>query len=121
MDFGYRHDIDPVIISPSGSTTAGETYSLTCSATLIEPSHLPSNVPSPTFQWFFGPNGNALLPSESGLTPMPTLNSRNSTTVTYSSTLQFSPLSQSHVGMYTCRLGAASLVNNETIVTVEGI
>ena len=121
MNFGYRLDVDQVTISPSGSTTAGETYSLTCSATLFDPRHLPSNVPSPTFQWFFGPNGNASLPSESGLTPVPTLNSSNSTSVTYSSTLQFSPLSQYHVGMYTCRLGAASLVNSATIVTVEGM
>jgi hypothetical protein len=37
----------------------------------------------------------------------------------YSSTLQFSPLSQSHAGMYTCRLGPGRLVNSVAI-TVNG-
>ena len=104
-------------ISPSGSATAGETYSLTCSATLSSrnPSLPDPNIPSPTFEWFFGPNGDASLLS--GLTPTETvLNSG-----TYTSTLQFSPLSQSlHTGNYTCRLGAGSLVNSAT-VTVNGI
>ena len=122
MNFGSHHDIDPVTISPSGSTTAGETdYSLTCSATLFDPSRLPSNVSSPTFEWFFGPNGDALLPSESGLTPTPTSNSSNDTSVTYNSTLQFPRgLSQSHTGNYTCRLGAGRLVNS-VMVTVNGM
>ena len=103
-----------VAISPSGSATAGDTYSLTCSAILHSSNPSPdSNIPSPNFEWFFGPNANALLPS--GLTPTPTvLNSG-----TYTSTLQFSPLSQSHVGNYTCRLGAGSLVNS-AMVTVNG-
>ena len=102
-------------ISPSGSTAAGETYSLICSATLH--SHNPPlpdpNIPSPIFEWFFGPNGNAPLPS--GLTPTATVLSSG----TYTSTLQFSLLSQSHAGNYTCRLGAGSLVNN-VMVTVNG-
>ena len=120
MNFGYYHDIDQVTISPStGSTatTAGETgYSLTCSSTLFEPSHLPSNVPSPNFQWSF--NGSASLPS--GVTAMPTvMSSSNSTSETYTSILQFSPLSQSYTGNYTCRLGAGRLVNN-IMITVDG-
>ena len=89
-------DIGAVIISSSGSSTAGETYSLTCSAT-ISTNPLPTNVPSPTFEWFFG-QSNSSLPS--GVTPPVTTNSSN----TYTSTLQFSPLSQSHGGMYTCKL-----------------
>ena len=107
-----------VAITPSGSTTAGETYSLTCSATLHS-RNLPSPeryiVPPPTLEWFFGPNGNAPLPS--GLTPTATvLNSS-----TFTSTLQFTPLSQClHTGNYTCRLGAGSLVNG-AMVTVNGI
>ena len=71
-------------------------------------------MPPPTFEWFFGPNGNAPLPS-SLTTPATVLNSH-----TYTSTLQFSPLSQSHAGNYTCRLGAGRLVNS-TMVTVNGI
>ena len=106
-----------VSISSSGSTTAGETYSLTCSATLNPYRNPPlpdPNIPSPTFEWFFGPNGNTPLPS--GVTPMPTvLNSG-----TYTSTLQFSPLTQSHTGNYTCQLGAGSLLNS-AMVTVNGI
>ena len=106
-----------VTISPSGPSTAGETYSLTCSATLHSnnpPSPESYIMPPPTFEWFFGPNGNDPLPS--GLTPTATvLNS-----LTYTSTLQFSPLSQSlHTGNYTCQLGAGSLVNNNAL-TVNG-
>ena len=118
MNFGSDHRINPVTISPSGSSTAGETYSLMCSATLFDPIPLPSNVPSPTFQWFFGPNGNASLPSD--VTPMATVMSNTPTSNTYTSTLQFSPLSQSHAEMYTCQIGAGILANN-TMVTVNGL
>ena len=117
--FGTRSD--PVTISPStGSTatTAGQRdYSLTCSSTLFAPIPLPDNVPSPNFQWSFG--GSSSLPS--GVTAMPTvMSSSNSTSETYTSTLQFSsPLSQSHAGMYTCRLGAGRLMNSVEI-TVNG-
>ena len=102
--------VDPVTISPPDSSTAGETYSLMCSAALSNPIPLPTNVPSPTFEWFFGPNDSASLPA--GVTPMPTAMSSNSTAIMYISTLQFSPLSQSHAGMYTCRLGAGRLANS---------
>ena len=111
-----------VSISPSGPTTAGETYSLTCSAILnTRNPPLPDlDIPSPTFEWFYGPNGNALLPS--GLT-QPTTVLTQPTTVfssgTYMSTLHFTPLSQSHTGNYTCRLGAGSLVNSNSL-TVSG-
>ena len=122
MQFGFHHDLDPVTISPStGSTTtiAGERYySLNCSSILFDPVPLPDDVPSPNFQWSF--NGSASLPS--GVTAMPTvMSSSNSTSETYTSILQFSsPLSQSlHTGMYTCRLGPASLVNS-AMVTVNG-
>ena len=119
MNFGFRFDFDSVTISPStGSTTAGRTdYSLTCSATLFDPSRLPSDVPSPNFQWSF--DGGASI--HSGVTATQTvMSSSNSTSETYTSTLQFSPLSQCHIGMYTCRLGAVSLVNS-AMVTVNGI
>ena len=103
-------------ITPIGSTTAGETYSLTCSATLVPNRNPPLqdlNIPPPTFEWFFGLNGDVPLPF--GLTaPETVLNSG-----TYTSTLHFSPLSQSHTGNYTCRLGAGSLVNNN-VLAVNG-
>ena len=121
MYFGFQYDIDPVTISPStGSTTttAGQRdYSLTCSATLFDPSRLPSGVPSPNFQWSF--DGSTSLPS--GVTAMPTvMSSSNPTSETYTSTLQFFPLSQSHAGIYTCRLGAGRLVNS-AMVTMDGM
>ena len=114
VDFGYNHEIDPVTISSSGSSTVGETYSLTCSATLFAPIPLPPNVPSPTFQWSFCPlNVDLSLPS--GVFPMGTTSSNNSTSITYTSTLQFSPLSQSHTGNYTCQLGAGRLMNSAIV------
>ena len=106
-------------ISPSGPTTAGETYSLMCSATLHErnPGGSPNSyiMPPPTFEWSFGPNGNAPLPS--GMTVTTTVFNLNNHT--YTSTLQFSPLSQSHEGNYTCRLGVVNLVNSHEF-TVMG-
>ena len=105
-----------VAISTSGSSTAGEIYSLICSATLYPRRNVPlpdPNIPSPTFEWFCGPNGNAPLPS--GLTATATdFNGSN-----YTSKLEFSPLNQSHTGNYTCRLGAESLVNS-IMFTVTG-
>ena len=100
-------------ISSSGSGIAGESYSLVCSATLVDPVPLPSNI-IPNFEWFFGPNGNAPLPS--GAAPMSTI-LRNGHT--YTSSLQFSPLTECHTGMYTCRLGVGILANS-TMITVNG-
>ena len=123
VNFGFRYDIDHVTISPStgfAATSAGERdYSLTCSATLFDPISLPDNVPSPNFQWSV--DGSILLPS--GVTATPTvMSSSNSTSETYSNTLQFNfPLSHSsHAGMYTCRLGPGRL-ENSAMVTVNGI
>ena len=108
---------NPVImtLSPSGPSIAGETVSLTCSATLVDPVPLPTNVPCPTFEWFFGPNSNASLPS--GVNPR-----SNVSGYTFTSTLQFSPLNESHAGMYTCRIrtGAGRLANS-TIISVDGM
>ena len=106
-----------MITSSSHSTTAGETYSLTCSAVLHHRNPLsPKNyiMPPPTFKWFFGPNGNDSLPS--GLTPTNTVLGNDNI---YMSTLNFFQLSQSHGGNYTCRLGAGSLVKS-TNLTVAG-
>ena len=117
MNFGPDFTVPPVTISPSGSTgTAGEIYSLMCSATLHPDSTpLPSGVPSPNFEWFFGPN-NSSLPSDM-TSPDTTFNNVD----TYTSTLQFSPLSQSlHAGKYTCLLGPGRLANHAN-VTVNGI
>ena len=116
VNFGPDFRVPPVTISPSGSTgIAGETYSLTCSTTLHPVSvPFPSVVPSPTFEWLFGPN-NSSLPS--GVTSTGTTFNNVDT---YTSTVQFSLLSQSHAGMYTCRLGPGRLANSAN-VTVNGI
>ena len=113
MNFGVDHLSKPVIISSSGSAIVGKSYSLTCSATLVDPIPLPSNIPTPNFEWLFGPNGDAALPFGTAL-PV-TVKSEN----TFTSTLHFSILNQSHSGKYTCRLGAGVLVNNATI-NVQG-
>ena len=110
-----------VAISFSGSSTIGETYLLTCSATLIDPVPLPSTVPLPTFKWFVGLNASESLSSGITVVPMSTVtaSSSNSMTIIYTSTVQFSPLIHSHAGMYTCQLGAGSPVNS-AMVTVNG-
>ena len=111
MRFG--HFPSPVILSPG---VLGSTFSLTCSAQLTDPIPLPANVPSPNFEWFFGPNGNALLPS--GVISEETILKSGHI---YSSTLLFSPtLNASHAGMYTCQLGAGRLVNR-IVVSVNGM
>ena len=116
MNFGTTSDASQVTLSPSGPGIVGSSFTLICSATLTSPVPLPSNVPSPTFKWFYGPNSNASLPS--GVSPSATVSMSGNI---YSSTLQFSPtLNESHAGMYTCRLGVGRLVNS-TIVSVDGM
>ena len=116
MNFGITYNTSHVTLSPSGPGIAGNPFTLRCSAILTSPIPLPSNVPSPNFEWFYGPNSNASLPS--GVIPSATvLMSGN----VYSSILLFSPtLNESQAGMYTCRLGAGRLVNS-AIVSVNGM
>ena len=115
MNFASRFDDPHIITASSGSNTAGAVYSLMCSSTLNgDSAPLPVNVPAPRFVWSFGPSGSDPLPS--GVTDMGTTSSDN---ITFTSTLQFSPLSQSHAGMYTCRLGPGRL-ENSAMVTVNG-
>ena len=55
-----------VDISANGSSTAGKTSSLICSATLYPNRNPPlpdPSIPSPTFEWLYGSDGNAPLPS----------------------------------------------------------
>ena len=118
MNFGTAYSTSQVTISPSGPGIAGSSFTLTCSAILTSPAHLPSDVPSPTFGWFYGPHGNASLPS--GVIPSATVFKFMNSGNIYSSTLQFLPgLNESHIGMYTCRLGVGRLVNS-TVVSIDG-
>ena len=121
--FSYRFllfptvHFDQIILSPSGPSITGRIFSLKCSATLVSPVPLPSDVPSPTFEWFYGPHSNASLPS--GVISTPTATSKNC--FTYSSTLLFLPtLNESHAGNYTCRLGPGRLASS-TEVSVDGM
>ena len=99
----------------NGTTTAGEVgYSVGCATILVEPSPLPAAMPTPTFQWFFGPNGSDSLPS--GLTPPTTFTVNDTNIISYMSMLEFPQLSQRlHAGMYTCRIGAGRLSNTVTV------
>ena len=116
VDFVANRDrkYHPVQISLSGSNTnEGIGYSLTCSTLLLTPLVIPSDIPTPTFQWFSGPNGNGPLPA--GATPSMTISSTSSNPdgILYSSTLEFPRQSQPlHTGKYTCRLGAGRLENS---------
>ena len=101
-------------ITPSvpGTETAGNIFTLNCSVD-ITPNPLLEDVPPPSFEWFFGPT-NTSLPS--GVTVSDVTNGRN----TYTSTLQFSPLRESHAGIYTCRLGGNERLAANTKITVNG-
>ena len=101
-----------ITLSVSGTETAGKIFTLSCSVD-ITPNPLPEYVPSPSFEWFFGPT-NTSLPS--GVTVSNVTNSGN----TYTSTLQFSPLQESHAGKYTCRLGGNERLAANTMITVNG-
>ena len=72
-------------------------------------------VSPPIFEWFFGPNNGSL---SSGVTPTENISSNGDT---YTSNLQFSPLSQSHTGMYTCRLGGNARLADIFTVIVNGM
>ena len=116
VNFGTAFNTSQVTLSSSGPGIAGNFFTSRCSATLVSPLPLPSNVPSPSFEWFYGPHANASLPS--GVTPTATVQMSDAI---YSSTLLFFPtLSDSHAGNYTCKLGAGRLVNN-TVVSVDGM
>jgi hypothetical protein len=95
-----------MVITPSGSSTAGGTGSLVCSATNLRP----DNVALLTVQWFFGPNNSSLLPP--GVIDI---------TTPGSSILQFSPLNQAHEGMYTCRLAGSVRLAAHTTLYVNGM
>ena len=100
---------DPVSIShsitPSGTNTAGETYSLECSARVAE------TLGQPTITWL-DPMNNTQFPSESDMV----------TTTGNMSTLTFNPLATSHAGTYTCRVTAGGVTETQTsTVIVNGM
>ena len=89
-----------VSITASGTNTAGETYSLECSATVTGSTH------QRTITWL-DPMNNT-VPSEMV------------TTTGSMSTLTFDPLAASHAGTYTCRTTVGGAVQTATEnVTVQ--
>ena len=106
-------EIGTVTTSPSVVGTVGEEFSIHCSVD-IAPYPLPVNVPTPNFEWFFGPS-NSSLPSGVTISPVTVTNNGN----TYRSTLQFSPLLSSHAGKYTCRFVGNESLASSTFTTVK--
>ena len=76
-----------VMITPTGASTAGQTYSLDCSVT--------GTTDPATYQWF----------------------DSNGTQLTSSNQLEFSPLVASDAGTYTCRATVGNVVveNSNTL------
>ena len=89
-------------ITPSGSPTAGESYSLECSVS--------GTSDSATFQWLEGPTDNRTQLTSDGSR---TVNSTSSV-----SQLQFSPLRASHGGPYTCQATVVGVVVEGTATVV---
>ena len=83
----------------------GDTLILECSVEI----EIMLDSPQPVFQWLFG-SANSSLPS--GVTVSGVRNNGSA----YISTLNISPLQESHSGMYTCQLsGNTRLAANTTV------
>ena len=109
-------DIGNVTITSESSVpdtgTAGKMFTLNCSVDIL-PIPLSEDVPSPSFEWFYGPT-NTSLPS--GVTVSNVTKSGN----IHISALHFFPLQLSHAEMYTCRFGSNERLAANTMVTVNG-
>ena len=94
-----------VSITASGTSTAGQTYRLMCSANVT------GSTDQTTFTWLH--NSSNIT---SDICRMDTGDG------SYSSNLTFSPLSVSHAGTYTCKVTAGGVTETQTIIlTVNGI
>ena len=95
----YLVDIS-VSISPSGDNTAGDAYSLACSATVI------GSIDTPNVAWLDAMNNTVPTGMVSVMGNV--------------HTLTFNPLSASHAEVYTCRAALGGAVQTESMeVTVE--
>ena len=94
-----------VVITSSGSPTAGQSYSLECSVS--------GTSDSTTFQWLEGPTDNKTQLTIDG--------SRTVSSTSSVIQLQFSPLRASHGGPYTCRATVVGVaVEGTATVVVNG-
>ena len=94
-----------VTIHGSGNTTAGEMYTLSCTATVVE-----DLVVVPILQWKYS-NGS-VVNSGSSFTLSAMITSGNATTYN----LTFNPLRTSHGGEYTCRA-----IINISSISISGL
>ena len=99
----FNGSID-VSITPSGTNTAGETYSLECSATVT------GSTDQPTITWLV--NGCEIT---SDSTRMVSTTTRNSEHGSYSSNLTFNRLAASRAGTYTCRAMVGRTLEHATM------
>ena len=102
LNYNMYNYIGKIIISPSGSPIAGESYTLECSAGGSEG----------TFQWLGPPDGRTPVIESS-----PRLNIISNAE---SSQLQFRPLQQSDNGSYSCNARSV-LLSEPVIISVNGI
>lgn len=117
----YVVDISEIIISFSGNVTetagddftgtAGDNITLTCLANITITNVAQTN--DVTFEWFFN---NSIW---SSLPPGVTVLDVSRKDSVYSSTLQFSPLTLPHAGMYMCRLWKSSTQMASAKITVN--
>ena len=99
------HSLGGISTSTSGSTVAGESYSLECSAGGSEG----------TFQWLGPPDGRTPV-----VESIPRMNIISNAT---SSQLQFRPLQQSDNGSYSCSatVGGLTLSSEPIMISINGI
>ena len=90
----YTDPPPEVTIQTSGSSTAGGTYTLNCTATIA--AGLPGT-PSVSLNWF-GPSG-AVMTGGGGIT----LGTQATQGTTNTRTLTFNPVRVAHAGGYTCQ------------------
>ena len=94
-------------IRSSGASTAGQTHTLTCTATVVE-----NEVVEPTLEWL---DTDKRVVGGNDITVGPPITTGTNTTLT----LAFNPLHTSHGGRYTCRAGvnipAISLSNSNEV------
>ena len=97
-----------VDITASGTGVAGETYNLTCTATVV------GTMATPSFLWV--DQGGAEVMSGAGITIDVDVASPAS------SILMFSPLSTAHAGNYTCQVSVGGATESASMVfAVRGI
>ena len=97
-------DIGAVTILPSGPIieTSQKPFHLNCSFDLSSNS-LPQNVSAPNLVWLFN-STNTSLPHGAIMSNMSNMSDMSSGSITYTRTLFFSPLLESHMGTYTCQI-----------------